>query len=124
MSQQKKRNPARPERDIQQPILNMEYRNPGKERSIPTSMLASGLPYQRPVDEKAVDRLIQNWDDRLLDPTTVSYREGRFNVVDGQHRVAAISRHIRTYEKIGKNLYILYAKYRKQCYGSVREYET
>ncbi len=37
-----------------------------------------------------VDRLIREWDDRLLTPLTVSFRDGRFNVVDGQHRVAAM----------------------------------
>ena len=42
------------------------------------------------MDEKEVNRLIREWDDRLLDPLVVSFRDGKFNVVDGQHRVAAM----------------------------------
>lgn len=70
--------------------MDVEYSNPGVDRTLPTSRLTSGLPYQRPVDEKEVDRLIREWDDRLLEPLTISFREGRFNVVDGQHRIAAM----------------------------------
>lgn len=65
-------------------------KDPGVERSISTNKLTSGLPYQRLVDEREVDRLIREWDERLLDPLVVSYREGRFNVIDGQHRVSAL----------------------------------
>ena len=36
-----------------------EYTNPGVERSIHTDRLTSGLPYQRPVNPKEVDRLIR-----------------------------------------------------------------
>ncbi len=64
--------------------------DPGVERSISTNKLTSGLPYQRLVDEREVERLIREWDERLLDPLVVSYREGRFNVIDGQHRVSAL----------------------------------
>lgn len=62
----------------------------GVERSIHSDMLTSGLPYQRPVDQKEVDRLIREWDGRLLDPVTVSFRDGKFYVVDGQHRISAM----------------------------------
>ena len=68
----------------------MEYTNPGVERTIFSGKLTSGLPYQRQVDEKEVDRLIQEWDDRLLDPIIVSFRDGRFYVVDGQHRISVM----------------------------------
>ena len=37
-----------------------------------------------------MDRLIKEWDERLLDPLVVSFRDGKFNVVDGQHRIAAM----------------------------------
>lgn len=60
------------------------------ERTISTDKLTSGLPYQRIVDEREVNRLIREWDERLLDPLVVSYREGRFNVIDGQHRISAL----------------------------------
>lgn len=52
--------------------------------------LTSGLAYQRPVNPKEVERLVREWDERLLDFVTVSYRDGRFNVVDGQHRISAL----------------------------------
>lgn len=91
MSYRKKHYPPKQERVGQQTLLpDVEYTNPGVERSIYTGKLTSGLPYQRPVDEKEVDRLIREWDERLLDPLTVSFRDGRFNVVDGQHRIAAM----------------------------------
>lgn len=80
----KTQNPA-PER---QP--DPEYNNPGVERSIHTSRLTSGLAYQRPVNPKEVDRLIREWDERLLDPVIVSFRDGKFYVVDGQHRISAM----------------------------------
>ncbi len=66
------------------------YHNPGVEREIHTDRLTSGLPYQRPVNPKEVDRLIREWDERLLDPVTVSFRDGKFYVVDGQHRISAM----------------------------------
>ncbi len=69
-----------------------EYRNPGIDRELHTDQLTSGLPYQRPVNPKEVDRLIREWDERLLEPVIVSFRDGKFNVVDGQHRISAMRR--------------------------------
>jgi len=88
MSYRKKRHTARAEQPA--PQFDKEYSNPGEERVISTGRLTSGLPYQQPISEKKVDHLIQEWDDRLLTPLTVSFRDGKFNVVDGQHRVAAM----------------------------------
>lgn len=62
----------------------------GEVRPIHTDRLTSGLPYQRPVNPKEVERLVREWDERLLDPITVSFRDGRFYVVDGQHRISAL----------------------------------
>lgn len=91
MSYRKKHYPAKPEKpDNPIPASSPAYSNPGDERSIYTGRLTSGLPYQRPVNPKEVDRLIREWDDRLLDPIIVSFRDGKFNVVDGQHRIAAL----------------------------------
>ena len=42
------------------------------------------------MEPEDVDRLIAKWDDRLLTPLVVSFRDGKFNVVDGQHRIAAM----------------------------------
>lgn len=91
MSYRKKHYPPKPEKPAPPfPDYEPEYSNPGTERMIHTSKLTSGLPYQRPVNPKEVDRLIREWDDRLLDPIVVSFRDGKFNVVDGQHRIVAL----------------------------------
>ena len=34
--------------------------------------------------------IIWDWDERLLDPVIVSFRDGKFYVIDGQHRIAAM----------------------------------
>ena len=57
----------------------------GIEELLSTGELYSGQPYQRPVD-----KLVREWDPRLLTPLVVSYRDGRYNLVDGQHRVCAM----------------------------------
>jgi len=60
------------------------------ERVISTDKLISGLPYQRPVDDREVDRLVREWDEHLFEPLAVSCREGWYNVIDGQHRISAM----------------------------------
>lgn len=94
MSYKKNHYPAsRKKHEEPKPIReDVFYINPGVDKNIYTSQLTSGLPYQRPVDEKEVARLIKEWDERLFDPLSVSFRDGKFNVVDGQHRVAALRR--------------------------------
>ena len=89
-SYRKKHNPQKPVKPKPAVQPDPEYSNPGVERSIHTDRLTSGLPYQRPVNPKEVDRLIREWDERLLDPVTVSFRDGKFYVVDGQHRISAM----------------------------------
>lgn len=91
-SYRKKHNSSKPVKPKPEPVLqpDPEYSNPGVVRSIHTNRLTSGLPYQRPVNPKEVERLIREWDERLLDPVTVSFRDGRFYVVDGQHRISAM----------------------------------
>ena len=89
-SYRKKHNPQKPVKPKPAAQPDPEYSNPGVERSIHTDRLTSGLPYQRPVNPKEVDRLIREWDERLLDPVTVSFRDGKFYVVDGQHRISAM----------------------------------
>ncbi len=63
-----------------------------KLTTINTGALISGLPYQRPVQENMLKKLMREWDPGLLDPLVVSYREGNFYLVDGQHRVIVLRR--------------------------------
>lgn len=91
MSDRKKK--AQPGQDATQEAflpLPVEYKNPGTIRTLSTSRLTSGLPYQRSVEQKNVDRLIRDWNSRELHPIVVSFRDGKFNVVDGQNRIAAM----------------------------------
>ena len=88
MSYRKKHNTPKPER--KEIVHDLEFGNPGVERSLYTGKLTSGLPYQRPVNQQEVERLLREWDDRLLEPLVVSFRDGKFYVVDGQHRIAAM----------------------------------
>ena len=55
--------------------------------SIDTAALISGQPYQRPIREGRLQELTRKWNPGLLDPLVVSYRDGKFYLVDGQHRV-------------------------------------
>lgn len=89
MSYRKKRGPKQKTRPSFSPP-EVEYSNPGTIRTLSTSRLTSGLPYQRPVEQKNVDKLIRTWSIRELTPITVSFRDGKFNVVDGQNRIAAM----------------------------------
>lgn len=68
----------------------VEYRNPGMIRALSSSMLTSGLPYQRPVRQEKIDRIIREWNPRKLTPVIVSFRDGKFNVIDGQHHLEAM----------------------------------
>ena len=89
MSNRKKRHTKKQDK-AQQTLILKEYSSSGELRFLPTDRLTSGQPYQRPVEEKDVDDLIRKWDDHLLKPLIVSFRDGHFYVVDGQHRIAAL----------------------------------
>lgn len=91
MSYRKKRNTSKPGPvERQTTIPEVKYSNPGVSRDLSTAKLTSGLPYQRPVETEDVDKLIAKWNPCLLTPIVVSFRDGNFNVVDGQHRIAAM----------------------------------
>ena len=79
-SSRKRHNPVRMPRPELEVVQETAYQNPGVDRELHTDRLTSGLPYQRPVDQKEVDRLIREWDERLLEPVIVSFRDGKFYV--------------------------------------------
>ena len=66
------------------------YKSAGSERVLNTSILYSGLSYQRPVNQRDVEKLVRDWSDALFEPPIVSHRGGKYYLVDGQRRVSAI----------------------------------
>jgi len=76
----------------QMTLSGMNADTQSEEVLLSTAELFSGQPYQRPVRDCDVTELVREWDPRLLTPLVVSYRDGRYNLVDGQHRVCAMRR--------------------------------
>ena len=68
----------------------VRYANPGIAREMSTANLNSGQPYQRPVKPSDVNALIRRWDPAYLSPIEVSFRDGSYNVINGQHRIEAM----------------------------------
>lgn len=52
--------------------------------------LTSGLAYQRQIKADFVDDKIKNFDLLAVKPICVSFRDGNYNVVDGQHTIAIL----------------------------------
>ena len=75
---------------MQTGIGEATYNNPGIDKVIYSARLISGQAYQRPVREEKVNHLIETWDEALLEPVVVSFRDGKFYVIDGQNRIAAM----------------------------------
>lgn len=59
---------------------------------LPASWLVTDTTYQRSIDEKAVDRIVENFDPRLVNVVKVSHRDGKFYVFDGAHTLNALDR--------------------------------
>jgi hypothetical protein len=67
--------------------MNNTYSICGKKiASIPVSLLCTDFEYQRGTDSKTIHALIREWDIAKCSFLLVSYRDGKFYVVDGQHR--------------------------------------
>ena len=71
-------------------IPGMEAGVQREDKYLYLSELYSGQPYQRPVKDADVNRLLREWDPCLLDPLVVSYRDGNYYLVDGQHRACVL----------------------------------
>lgn len=54
-----------------------------------TKDLISNQPYQRDVDQKRVSYIVTNYDPHKFGIIKVSFRDGKYYVYDGQHRIAA-----------------------------------
>ena len=63
---------------------NFEY------KQINSKFLISDNAYQRTVDMKRVKRIVAKFNENLVNPIKVSYRDGKFYVFDGQHTLAAL----------------------------------
>ena len=57
---------------------------------LPSTMLESDTSYQRTIDMKRVERIVENFDARLVNPLKVSCRDGHYYVFDGAHTLAAL----------------------------------
>lgn len=79
-----------PEQQAHFPPPEVEYSNPGVIRAMSTSQLTSGLSYQCPIKPQDVKRIIREWNPRKLTPVIVSFRDRKFNVLDGQHHIEAM----------------------------------
>lgn len=114
----KKRSPhGQTQGDSRQTTLpGMNADNQGAEEYLSTGELFSGQLYQRPVLERVVDKLVREWDPRLLTPLVVSFRDGRYNLVDGQHRVCAMRK-----KNNGKDVTALCRVYRGMTYEQEAE---
>lgn len=60
-----------------------------KIAAVPVSLLRIDKSYQREPNSENVQNLIKEWDINLCDFLDVSYRDGLFNIINGQHRFTA-----------------------------------
>lgn len=93
MSKRRKHNPPNERSQVssrQISLPNMGTDTQREERNLSLADLYSGQSYQRPVMDSVVEKLVRAWDPRLLTPLVVSYRDGRYYLVDGQHRACAM----------------------------------
>ena len=71
----------------------------GTQKKLNIKDLHSGLEYQRKIDKKRIKEIADNFSWNLFTPIVVSFRDNRYNVIDGQHRLFALKEN----NKDGKN---------------------
>ena len=57
-----------------------------------STMIESDEAYQRPLDLKRVDTIVDVFDPRLVNPLKVSFRDGHYYIFDGAHTLAALKK--------------------------------
>lgn len=62
----------------------------GDYRMVRVGDLVIDQAYQRKVNKNMIRRIVNDYDRHLLDAIRVSYRDGMYRVLDGQHRTVAI----------------------------------
>lgn len=90
MSYRKKRKISKTKKADTSDSLDREIHNPATLQDISSARITSGLPYQRPIRPARIRYLQQHWDPRLLKPLDVSFRDGTFNLMNGQHRLTVL----------------------------------
>lgn len=58
--------------------------------AIPSNKLISGQDYQRVVKSNSVRKIVEGFNPMKFTPPTVSFRDGKYYLVDGQHRLCAL----------------------------------
>ena len=58
--------------------------------ALSSTMLETDTSYQRRIDDMRVERIVENYDPRLVNPVKVSFRDGHYYVFDGAHTLAAL----------------------------------
>lgn len=71
-------------------VSSLYFSTPYREMQLSTAELISNQGYQRKIRHHAVQKIVNGYDPKLLDPIVVSQRNGHFYVVDGQHRISAL----------------------------------
>lgn len=72
-------------------MMNAKEVGSKKYACVPISLLSVDPAYQRTetVNTEKVAKIANDWDNRRCDALKVSYRDGRFWIIDGQHRYHA-----------------------------------
>lgn len=65
----------------------------GEYKVLNTADILTDERYQRPINEAKIGRILKHYDENLVNPPKVSYRDGKYYVFDGQHTVAAVRIH-------------------------------
>ena len=61
-------------------------------RLISVDLLTTDMTYQSPVKESHVKDIVKNFNTEATGIITVSHRDGKYHVTDGQHRVEVYKR--------------------------------
>lgn len=60
-----------------------------EHKKLNTKFLCVDELYQREIDPKRVNKIVKNFDPNLVNPVKVSFRDGRYWVIDGHHTMMA-----------------------------------
>lgn len=64
-------------------------KNETRLQKVNAKLLHTGLYYQNEPNKERVSQIVSNFDWNKFEPMVVSYRDGKNNVIDGQHRLCS-----------------------------------